>query len=313
MRIFVTGGHGFLGSHLVKRLRDVGHDVYSPGRTRLDLANAKDIKDFFQYLPFPRWDAIDIVIHLAATVGGIGFNQSNPVRCLNENLLMSTNLFQAMELNPPKKFIALGSVCAYPKYTPTPFVEDDLWNGYPEETNAPYGLAKRILLTQCQAYRQKGLNAIYLLPANMYGPRDHFDLENSHVIPALIRKIAEAKESGGSVNLWGSGEATRDFLYVEDCVGAIIQAMENYDSGEPVNIGTGRETSIREVACMIAEIVGVPERRLAFDSSKPDGQPRRVLETSRAKEFGFTAKTTLEDGLRKTVEWYYANRMERAA
>lgn len=308
MRIFVTGGSGFLGLHLVGRLRAFGHIVVPPKRVQCDLLNQGDAEDCYAVN-----GSYDVVIHLAATVGGIGFNQANPVRCLNENLLMATNLFQAMESNPPKKFIALGSVCAYPKYTPTPFSEADLWNGYPEETNAPYGLAKRMLLAQCQAYRQKGLNAIYLLPANMYGPNDHFDLENSHVIPAMIRKFIEAKKTGGKVNLWGSGEATRDFLYVEDCVDAIILAMEGYDSGEPVNIGTGRETSIREVACMIAEIAGVSPERLVFDSSKPDGQPRRVLDVSRAKEFGFTAKTTLESGLRKTVAWYYANQMEHAA
>lgn len=304
MRIFVTGGNGFLGSHLVKRLRGLGHEVDAPPSHLLDLMDALHVESVF-YFPAP-----DVVIHLAATVGGIGFNKANPVRCLNENLLMSTNLFRAMETNPPKKFIALGSVCAYPKYTPTPFVENDLWHGYPEETNAPYGLAKRILLAQCQAYRQQDLNAIYLIPANMYGPGDHFDLENSHVIPAIVRKCVEAK---GEVKLWGSGEATRDFLYVEDCVDAIIKAMDGYDSGDPVNIGTGREISIREVACMIAEIVGVSPDRLVFDSDMPDGQPRRVLDVSKAKEFGFTAKTSLESGLRKTVEWYYANRMEHAA
>lgn len=306
MRIFVTGGSGFVGSHLVARLKSLGHDAWASTRSEVNLMSASSVAQRFRYAP-----VLDSVIHLAATVGGIGFNQANPVRCLNENLLMATNLFQAMESNPPKKFIALGSVCAYPKYTPTPFVEDDLWNGYPEETNAPYGLAKRILLAQCQAYRQKGLNAIYLLPANMYGPGDHFDLENSHVIPALIRKCVEAKKTGGPITLWGSGEATRDFLYVEDCVDAIIQAMDGYDSGDPVNIGTGRETSIYEAACMIAEIVGVIPR-FVFNSDKPDGQPRRVLDVTRAKEFGFTAKTSLESGLRKTVEWYYHNR-ERAA
>lgn len=307
MRILITGGYGFVGSHLVQRLGTLGHDVWFPSRAMCDMMDAGSVAGWVVKFDF------DAVIHLAATVGGIGFNQANPVRCLSENLLMATNLFQAMESNPPKKFIALGSVCAYPKYTPTPFSEDDLWNGYPEETNAPYGLAKRILLAQCQAYRQTGLNAIYLLPANMYGPNDHFDLENSHVIPAMIRKFIEAKETGGKVNLWGSGEATRDFLYVEDCVDAIILAMEGYDSGEPVNIGTGRETSIYEVACMIAEIVGVSTNRIVFDADKPDGQPRRVLDVSRAKEFGFTAKTKLEDGLRKTVEWYYSARREQAA
>jgi len=304
MRIFVTGGHGFVGSHLVERLRVLGHNVYAPTHAEHDLVTRPySVETRYSY---------DVVIHLAATVGGIGFNQKNPIRCINENLLMGTNLFRAMEANPPKKVIALGSVCAYPKYTPTPFVEDDLWNGYPEETNAPYGLAKRMLLTQCQAYREQGLNAIYLLPANMYGPNDHFDLENSHVIPAIIRKCIEAKDTGGMIRLWGSGEATRDFLYVDDCVDAIIKAMENYNSGEPVNIGTGRETSIFEVACMIADIVGVSRHRFVFNSDKPDGQPRRVLDVSRAKKFGFTAKTSLEDGLRKTVEWYYS-RLERAA
>lgn len=307
MRIFVTGGSGFVGAHLVGRLRADGHSVVPPVRVQCELLSQDDTEDCYTVN-----GSYDAVIHVAATVGGIGFNQANPVRCLNENLLMSTNLLQAMESNLPKKFIALGSVCAYPKYTPTPFSEDNLWNGYPEETNAPYGLAKRMLLAQCQAYRQKGLNAIYLLPANMYGPGDHFDLENSHVVPAIIRKCVEAKETGRQIDLWGSGEATRDFLYVDDCVDAIILAMDDYDSGDPVNVGTGRETSIREVACMIARMVGVPESRLVFNPGRPDGQPRRVLDASRAKRFGFTAKTSLEDGLRKTVEWYINNR-ERAA
>lgn len=309
MRIFITGGRGFLGSHLVARLRPFGYHVDAPARSECDMLRREQIAARFD----PRMARYDVVIHLAATVGGIGFNQANPVRCLNENLLMSTNLFRAMEANPPKKFIALGSVCAYPKYTPTPFVEGDLWNGYPEETNAPYGLAKRILLSQCQAYRQKGLNAIYLLPANMYGPGDHFDLENSHVIPALIRKCVEAKETVGPISIWGSGEATRDFLYVGDCVNAIVKAMESYNSGEPVNIGTGVEQSICEVACMIANIIGVSPDRFVFDSARPDGQPRRVLDTTRAKGFGFAATTSLESGLRKTIEWYLANRMDKAA
>jgi GDP-L-fucose synthase len=298
MRIFVTGGSGFVGSHLVERLRFLGHEVMAPSHENFDLMT----------LTYgTNWESMDAVIHLAATVGGIGFNQANPVRCLNENLLMATNLFRSMERDPPKKFIALGSVCAYPKYTPTPFVEDDLWNGYPEETNAPYGLAKRVLLAQCQAYRQKGLNAIYLLPANMYGHGDHFDLENSHVIPALIRKCVEAKETGSAVTIWGSGEATRDFLYVDDCVDAIIKAMLLYDSSEPVNVGTGREVSIGEVAGMIAEVVGISPERFVFNPGRPDGQPRRVLDVSRARGFGFTAKTSLEDGLRETIEWYAAS------
>lgn len=306
MKILVTGGSGFVGAHLVARLKSLGHEVIAPTRRWFDLLDPKQAK---HWLDFDN----EIVIHLAATVGGIGFNQKNPIRCLNENLMMSTNVFQAMESNPPKKFIALGSVCAYPKFTPTPFKEEDLWNGYPEETNAPYGLAKRMLLTQCQAYRQAGLNAVYLLPANMYGPEDHFDLEDSHVIPALIRKCVEAKESGQSVKLWGSGKATRDFLYVEDCVEAIIRAITSYDSGEPVNIGTGVETSIYEIACMIAEIVGLPTSRFVFESERPDGQPRRVLDVTKAKEFGFEVETSLVDGLKKTVEWYYSNKLERAA
>lgn len=304
MRIFITGGNGFAGKHLTERLRVLGHEVLAPSRLQMDLLDFRCVDDFFRFLPWPTWPEIDVVLHLAATVGGIGFNQPNPTRCLNENLLMSTNLFRAMESCPPKKFIALGSVCAYPKYTSTPFSEDDLWNGYPEETNAPYGLAKRILLAQCQAYRQKGLNAVYLIPANMYGPNDNFDLENSHVIPAIIRKCVEAKKTGGKVRLWGSGEATRDFLFVEDCVDAIILALADYDSGEPINIGTGRETSIREVAELIAVIVGIPKHRITWDEGRPDGQPRRVLNVSKAKQFGFTAKTSLENGLIKTIKWY---------
>lgn len=287
-----------MGQHLLSRLS--GSEVVAFNREQLNLLNPTWVKDYYNY-----YGPFDVVAHLAAVVGGIGFNQSNPIKCLEDNLRMNLNLFAAMESNPPKKFIALGSVCAYPKFTTIPFTEDELWNGYPEETNAGYGIAKRVLLSQCQAYRQKGLNAVYLIPANMYGPNDHDDLQTSHVIPAIIRKCIEAKESGGgAMRLWGSGNATRDFLYVDDCVDAIICAIENYDSGEPVNIGTGRETSIREVAELIAAIVGISTDRIEWDTSKPDGQPRRVLGVSRATAFGFTAKTSLEEGLNKTIECY---------
>jgi GDP-L-fucose synthase len=252
----------------------------------------------------------DVVIHLAARVGGIGANRAHPADFFYDNLMMGAQLMHESWRAGIDKFVAVGTVCAYPKHTPVPFRESDLWDGYPEETNAPYGLAKKMLLVQAQAYRaQYGFNAIYLLPVNLYGPGDNFDPADSHVIPALIRKIVEAKERNvPAVDVWGTGRATREFLYVGDAARGIVSAAERYDGSEPVNIGSGMEISIRELAGLIARIVGY-DGQLAFDSTKPDGQPRRCLDTSRAEEwFGFRAETEFASGLQHTVEWYLANR-----
>ena len=248
----------------------------------------------------------ELVIHLAGVVGGIGHNQKNPGSFFYDNLMMGVQLMEQSRLRGVTKFVAMGTVCAYPKFTPVPFKEDDLWNGYPEETNAPYGLAKKMMLVQSQAYRQQyGFNSIFLLPANLYGPGDNFDLETSHVIPALIRKCVEARNSGADfIEVWGSGTASREFLYVEDCAAGIIKAAGTYDESDPVNLGNGREVTIGALAEMIARIVGF-EGKLRWQSHKPDGQPRRQLDTTRAFEkFGFRAPTSLEEGLRATVEWY---------
>jgi GDP-L-fucose synthase len=247
-----------------------------------------------------------VVIHLAATVGGIGANRTNPGRFFYENLLMGIELMERARLSGVEKFVAVGTVCAYPKFAPVPFKEDELWNGYPEETNAPYGLAKKMLLVQAQAYRQQyGFNAVYLLPVNLYGPGDSFDPANSHVIPALIKKCCDAVDSGAqSIELWGTGRASREFLYVEDCARAIVLATEFYDKPEPVNLGTGREICIRDLLAQISEITGF-KGEVRWDPSKPDGQPRRCLDVSRSdREFGFRASTDLQTGLKRTVEWY---------
>jgi GDP-L-fucose synthase len=249
-----------------------------------------------------------MVIHLAAVVGGIGANQKNPGRYFYENLMMGTQLIEQSRLHGVKKFVALGTVCAYPKFTPVPFSEDDLWNGYPEETNAPYGLAKKMMLVQSQSYREQyGFNSIFLLPANLYGPGDNFDLETSHVIPALIRKCVEARREGrGFIEVWGSGEASREFLYVEDCAEGILRAARDYDESAPVNLGTGREVTIRELVQAIARLTDF-SGEIRWQPSKPDGQPRRCLDVSRAVEkFGFRARVSLEEGLRRTVDWYEA-------
>jgi GDP-L-fucose synthase len=246
------------------------------------------------------------VIHLAAEVGGIGANRENPGRFFYDNLIMGVELIEQARLRNVEKFVALGTVCAYPKFTPVPFKEDDLWNGYPEETNAPYGLAKKMLLVQTQAYRQQyGMNANYLLPVNLYGPRDSFDPAKSHVIPALIKKCCDAIDNGDrQIEIWGTGEASREFLYVEDCARGILLATEKYDKAEPVNLGAGKELKIRELVAMIADLSGF-KGELVWDASKPDGQPRRGLDVSRAKaEFGFTATTDFVEGLKKTIEWY---------
>jgi GDP-L-fucose synthase len=295
-RVVVTGGGGFLGSHLVERLEADGHDVVVARRRDYDLTRYEDAERLFEEA------RPELVFHLAAEVGGIGANRANPGRYWYANLVMGAHVLELSRLAGVEKLVVTGTVCAYPKLTPVPFSEDDLWNGYPEETNAPYGVAKKSVLVGAQAYREQyGLDAIYLLPANLYGPRDNFDLETSHVIPALIRKMVDATDE---VVLWGDGSPTREFLYVDDCVEGLVLAAARYDGGEPVNLGTGVETSIRELAETIADLTGF-EGELRWDTSMPNGQPRRRLDASRARElFGFEARTRLRDGLARTVDWY---------
>jgi GDP-L-fucose synthase len=296
MRILVTGGGGFLGSHIVERLRAAGHDPFVARRRDYDLTAWHDAERLFA-------DARpELVYHLAAEVGGIGANRENPGRFWYANLMMGAHVLELSRINGVAKLVVAGTVCAYPKFTPVPFREDDLWNGYPEETNAPYGVAKKSILVGGQSYRrQYGLQTIYLLPANLYGPRDNFDLETSHVIPALIRKMAEG---GDEVVLWGDGSPTREFLYVEDASEAFVLAAERYEDPEPVNIGTGSEISIRELAETIAALTGF-EGEIVWDTSMPNGQPRRALDASRAEQaFGFKAETPLRDGLERTIAWY---------
>jgi GDP-L-fucose synthase len=296
MRALVTGGGGFLGSHLVARLEERGDDVFVARRRDYDLTRYEDAERLFADARPER------VFHLAAEVGGIGANRANPGRYWYANLIMGAHVLELSRVHGIEKLIVAGTVCAYPKFTPVPFSEDDLWNGYPEETNAPYGIAKKSILVGAQSYREQyGLDAIFLLPANLYGPRDNFDLESSHVIPALIRKMVE---STGEVVLWGDGSPTREFLYVDDCAEALLLAAERYDGPEPVNLGTGVETSIRELAELIAELTGF-EGELAWDTSMPNGQPRRQLDASRAEQqFGFRARTPLREGLMQTIAWY---------
>jgi GDP-L-fucose synthase len=295
-RVVVTGGGGFLGSHLVERLEADGHDVVVARRRDYDLTRYEDAERLFGAA------RPELVFHLAAEVGGIGANRANPGRYWYANLVMGAHVLELSRLAGVEKLVVTGTVCAYPKLTPVPFSEDDLWNGYPEETNAPYGVAKKSVLVGAQAYREQyGLDAVYLLPANLYGPRDNFDLETSHVIPALIRKMVDATDE---VVLWGDGSPTREFLYVDDCVEGLVLAAARYDGGEPVNLGTGVETSIRELAETIADLTGF-EGELRWDTSMPNGQPRRRLDASRARElFGFEARTRLRDGLARTVDWY---------
>jgi GDP-L-fucose synthase len=300
-RVVVTGGAGFLGRFIVERLRGLPEvEVFVPRSADYNLIEATDIKRLFvETRP-------ELVIHLAAVVGGIGANQKNPGKFFYENLMMGVQLIEQARLHGVRKFVATGTVCAYPKFTPTPFREDDLWNGYPEETNAPYGLAKKMMLVQSQSYRQQyGFNSIFLLPANLYGPGDNFDLESSHVIPALIRKCIEAREAGAPfVQAWGTGNASREFLYVSDCAEGIVRATAMYDESEPVNIGSGSEIKIAELLQLIARLTRF-EGEIRWQSDKPDGQPRRSLDVSRAYEkFDFQARVTLEEGLRKTIEWY---------
>jgi GDP-L-fucose synthase len=304
-RVVVTGGAGFLGSFVVDQLRSKGcREIVTPRSRDYDLVQMEAVKQLYS-------DAKpDIVIHLAARVGGIGANQANPGRFFYDNLMMGTQLIEVGRQCGLKKFVATGTICAYPKFAPIPFKEDDIWNGYPEETNAPYGLAKKMMLVQSQAYRQQyGFNSVVLFPVNLYGPRDNFDLETSHVIPALIRKCVAAKESGQtSITLWGDGSPSREFLYVEDAAEGILLATEQYDGSLPVNLGTGEEISIRDLAALIAAEAGFAGQ-VQWDTSKPNGQPRRCLDVSRAKQlFGFQARHDLCDGLKKTVQWFLANR-----
>jgi GDP-L-fucose synthase len=296
MRVLVTGGGGFVGSHLVERLRAAGGDPFVARRADYDLTRWDDAERLFA-------DARpELVYHLAAEVGGIGANRANPGRYWYANLMMGAHVLELARQHATGKVVVAGTVCAYPKHTPVPFREDDLWNGYPEETNAPYGVAKKTILVGAQAYREQyGLDAIFLLPANLYGPRDNFDLETSHVIPALIRKMVEADDE---IVLWGDGSPSREFLFVDDLVEALLLAAARYDGPEPVNVGTGVETSIRELAETLAEVTGF-DGRIVWDTSMPNGQPRRSLDASRARElFGFEARTPLRDGLERTVAWY---------
>jgi len=300
VRAVVTGGAGFLGKRVVERLRERGVEPYVPLIEEWDLTRADDVERLFAEIK------PELVIHLAAEVGGIGANRANPGRYWYANLIMGAHILEQSRLHGVNKLVVIGTICAYPKFTPVPFKEEELWNGYPEETNAPYGIAKKTLLVGTQAYRdQYGLDAIYLLPVNLYGPGDNFDLETSHVIPAQIRKMVEATERGEhEVVLWGDGSPTREFLYVDDCAEAILLAAERYDGPEPVNLGTGSEISIRELAETIAGLTGF-EGELVWDTSKPNGQPRRRLDTERAERlFGFSATTPLRDGLERTVAWY---------
>ena len=306
-RVVVTGGAGFLGKFVVEELkRKVCREIFVPRRKQFDLREKNAITRLIKK------SKPDMIIHLAAVVGGIGANRTNPGKFFYDNLIMGVQLIEHARLLGVKKIVAVGTICSYPKFTPVPFKEEDLWNGYPEETNAPYGLAKKMLLVQSQAYRQQyGFNSIFLLPVNLYGPGDNFSLESSHVIPALIRKCVEAGRRGDpSITVWGKGKATREFLYVEDAARAIVLAAEKYNRSDPLNIGAGFEISIKDLTSLIARSTGF-QGKIVWDSSKPDGQPRRSLDVSRAKSrIGFTAQVPLETGLRKTIEWFEKNSKE---
>lgn len=299
-RVMVTGGAGFLGSYVCDKLEGAGADVIVPRKSDVDLTEQQAVRTLLDRT-HP-----EIVVHLAAEVGGIGANRANPGRYFYANAIMGINVIEESRRAGVGKLVQVGTVCAYPKYTPVPFKEEHLWDGYPEETNAPYGVAKKSLLVMLQAYRaQYGFNGIYLLPVNLYGPRDNFDLETSHVIPALVRKFTAARDSGSpTVEVWGTGSASREFLYVEDAARAVVLATEGYDGADPVNVGAGHEVTIRRLVETIATITGY-KGEVSWDSTKPDGQPRRMLDTSRAREyFGFEAAVGLEEGLRKTISWW---------
>jgi len=303
--ILVTGGKGFLGSFMVSKLKEKGcKNIFVPLSKDYNLVDMNAVKRLYQ-------DAKpEVVIHLAAIVGGIGANKENPGKFFYDNLMMGIQMMEEGRLRGVEKFVALGTICCYPKFTKVPFREEDLWNGYPEETNAPYGLAKKMLLVQSQAYRkQYGFNSIFLMPVNLYGPKDSFDPKSSHVIPALIKKCMDAiKNKDNEIIVWGTGRATREFLYVEDAGEGILFAAERYDKSEPVNIGSGFEISIKDLVNLIAKLTGF-KGKIVFDPSKPDGQPRRALEVSKAfNEFGFKAKTNFEEGLEKTIDWYKNNK-----
>ena len=304
-RVVVTGGAGFLGGYILEGLKKRGcKNILVPKIEDYDLVNLQDIIRMYEDIK------PDIVIHLAATVGGIGANREHPGEFFYKNLMMGVQLIEQGRLRNIEKFVAIGTVCAYPKFTPVPFKEDDLWNGYPEETNAPYGLAKKMLLVQSQAYRAEyGFNSIFLLPVNLYGPGDNFDPATSHVIPALIKKCVDAIDSGADhIDCWGTGSASREFIYAADAAEGILLAAEHYNGAEPVNIGAGVEITIKELVEKVAGLTGF-KGRICWDSSKPDGQPRRCLDTSRAKQcFGFEAKTDFEKGLKATIDWYLENR-----
>lgn len=297
-KVVVTGGAGFLGSYIVKRLSALGVMPFVPRSKDYDLRKKEDCRNVVK--------GVDLIIHAAAEVGGIGYNRDNPATLFYNNLIMGVQLMEEARKAGVSKFVAIGTICAYPKFTPVPFKEEDIWEGYPEETNAPYGLAKKMMLVQSQSYRsQYGFNSIFLLPVNLYGPGDNFNPESSHVIPALIKKFADAKDRNDEyVVVWGTGKATREFLFVDDCARGIIQAAERYDKSDPVNIGSSFEISVKDLANLIKRIVGF-KGRIVWDKTKPDGQPRRKLDTAKAKaEFGFQSETNFEGGLKKTIEWY---------
>ena len=296
--VVVTGGSGFLGVKVVEKLKNKGANVIVPRSKDCDLRKYENCAKITKN--------VDVVVHLAAVVGGIGANRENPGSFFYDNLMMGVQLLEASRINSVKKFVAIGTVCSYPKFTNIPFKESEIWSGYPEETNAPYGLAKKMLLVQSQAYRdQYGFNSIYLLPVNLYGPRDNFNPDSSHVIPALIKKCFDALDNGEEqINVWGTGSASREFLYVDDAAEAIVLATENYESSEPINLGSGMEITIKELVEKIAIFTGF-SGKIVWDSSKPDGQLRRCLDVSMAeKKFGFKAKTNFDEGLHKTIEWY---------
>ena len=299
-KVIITGGAGFLGSYISEKLHQKKAEVFIPKIEDYDLRKIEDIRRMFDDF-FP-----EIVIHLAASVGGIGANRQNPGKFFYDNIIMGVQLMEEARLRRVSKYVNIGTLCSYPKFTPVPFKEENLWNGYPEETNAPYGLAKKMLIVQSQAYRQQyGFNSINLLQANLYGPEDNFDLDSSHVIPALIKKCCDAVKAGkNEITAWGTGNPTREFLYVEDAVEGILLATEKYNKSAPVNLGSGYEISIKDLLSLIIKYTGF-KGKVLWDTSKPDGQPRRLLDTSKAyKEFGFRAKTDFKEGLRKTIEWY---------